>query len=283
MAHQLLGSPGSLSCSKMLCQRQEEHYSPTENGQYHSSGICEQTGGDSFPQTELYSQRALVMVHEQGYYPGGRTSARSPQYDCRRGISSDEGSLRLDAEPSDFLQNQSEMGPIGSGHVRIQADDSTGEIFQLEARSRSRSSGCLQSGLEQHTREGLCQPPMEPSRQSAEHSPATASHASSGGSSMEEPAMVPHSTRNAGRLPSPTPSRRGPDHTITPNEHTSRATSTSRLAYLRRRYEDKEISEEGKDLLLASWRQKFQSTTTHFLESGWAGATNGTQIPFQDL
>ena len=106
------------------------------------------------------------------------------------------------------------MGPTGSGHVRIQTDDSTGEIFQLEARSRSRSSGCLQLGPEQHIREGLCQPPMEPSQQSAEQSPATACHTSSGGSSMEEPAMVPYSTGNAGRLPNPPPSQKPRLHAL---------------------------------------------------------------------
>ena len=52
VAYQLPGSVGSLPCSEMLCQRQEEHYCATQNGQHHSSHICEQAGWNSVPQTE---------------------------------------------------------------------------------------------------------------------------------------------------------------------------------------------------------------------------------------
>ena len=48
VAYQLPGSSTSLLCSNMLCQRQEEHYSPTQNGQHHSSDVCEQAGWNSF-------------------------------------------------------------------------------------------------------------------------------------------------------------------------------------------------------------------------------------------
>ena len=44
VAYQLPGSVGSLPCSEMLCQRQEEHYHATQNGSHHSSHICEQAG-----------------------------------------------------------------------------------------------------------------------------------------------------------------------------------------------------------------------------------------------
>ena len=43
------------------------------------------------------------------------------------------------------------------------------------------------------------------SRQSAEQSTTTADHTGPSGSSMEEPAMVPHSTGHAGGLPNPHP------------------------------------------------------------------------------
>jgi len=59
---------------------------------------------------------------------------------------------------------------------------------------------------------------MEPGRQGAEQSPTTTSYTSSGGSSIEEPAMAPHSTGDAGSLPSPTSSQRLSDLTVRPNE-----------------------------------------------------------------
>ena len=79
VAYQLPGSVGSLSCSEMLCQRQEEHYCATQNGQHHSSRICEQAGWNSVHQTEHHSQGTMALVHEQRCYSGGRASAGSPQ------------------------------------------------------------------------------------------------------------------------------------------------------------------------------------------------------------
>ena len=68
VAYQLPGSIGSLSCSEMLCQRQEEHYCATQKGQHHSSRICEQAGWNSVPQAEHHSQGTMALVHEQRYY-----------------------------------------------------------------------------------------------------------------------------------------------------------------------------------------------------------------------
>ena len=68
--YQLPGSVGSLPCSEMLCQRQEEHYCATQNGQHHSSHICEQAGWNSVPQTKHHSQGTMALVHEQRHYSG---------------------------------------------------------------------------------------------------------------------------------------------------------------------------------------------------------------------
>ena len=68
--------------------------------------------------------------------------------------------------------------------------------------------------------------------------------------------MVPHPTGDAGRLPNPPPTHGGSNHTNTSRGCASSTASSSRVAYLRQRFQDKEISEEGTELLLASWRQK---------------------------
>jgi len=97
---------------KSFVRDQEKYDSPTENGQYHSGGLCQQAGRDSVPQAQLHSQRAMAMVHEQGHYPGGRTPARSPECNSRQGIPSDERSLRLDAEPQDFTRWNWRWSPL---------------------------------------------------------------------------------------------------------------------------------------------------------------------------
>ena len=256
MAYQLPGSVGSLSCSEMLCQRQEEHYCATQNGQHHSSCIWEQAGWNSVHQTEHHSQGTMALVHEQRCYSGGQASGGSPQYDCGPGIPSNEGPVRLDVESQDLQQDPAEMGSTRSGHVCIQTNNSAEKVLQLETRPGSRSSECLQPELEQPTGKGLCQPPLESSWQSVEQNTTATSHTGPSGSSMEEPAVVSHPTGDAGRLPNPPPTHGGSNHTNTPRGCASSTASSSRMAYLRQRFQDKEISEEGTELLLASWRQK---------------------------
>ena len=57
------------------------------------------------------------------------------------------------------------------------ADDSAGDILQLEARHRGRGPGCIQPGLDGIPREGLCQPPLEPDGACAQQSlPASFLH-----------------------------------------------------------------------------------------------------------
>ena len=68
--------------------------------------------------------------------------------------------------------------------------------------------------------------------------------------------MVPDVVGVPGGISNPPPSEGGPDHPDTPREFPGDDAQTSRLAYLRRHYQDKEISQEGTELLLASWRRK---------------------------
>ena len=153
-------------------------------------------------QAEHHSQGTMALVHETEYYSGSRAFAGSPQYNCGPRIR-DRSVWMLN--PRIFNKIQQKWGPSGYMFC-IQTENSAEKILQLETRPRSRISGCLQPELEQPTgEEGLCQSPLEPSRQSAEQSTATTGHTDPSGSSMEEPAMVPHPTGDAAGLPNPPP------------------------------------------------------------------------------
>ena len=65
--------------------------------------------------------------------------------------------------------------------------------------------------------------------------------------------MAPDVVGVPGGLSNPPPSEGGYDHPDTPIECPRDDAPTSRLAHLRRRYQDKEISQEGTELLFASW------------------------------
>ena len=256
MAHKLPGGASSLPRGEMLCQRQKRRFCAAEVGQYLSRLLHQQAGRDGVPQAKRHCQRPVAVVHEQGYYPDSRTPPRGPECSSRRRVPSDEGSLGLDAEPSGIQQDPEELGPSGSGLVCIQTDDPAGAVLQLETRPRGGGSGCVQPRLAGTAGESLCQPSMEPGRESVDEGMAAGDYSSADCTSVEEPAMVSSVTGVPSGFPNPSPSEEGTDHSDTPRECPSNPSPTSRLAYLRRRYQDKEISQEGTELLLASWRQK---------------------------
>ena len=99
---------------------------------------------------------------------------------------------------------------------------------------------------------------------------------------MEEPAVVPHPTGDAGGLPNPPPTHGGSDHTDTPRGCASSTASTGCMAYLRQRYQDKKNSEEGnmQSCCLHHRDRSLQNLMTHYLASGLTGVIN---VPFQEL
>ena len=256
MAHQLPGGSSGLPRSKMLHPRQEKHYSAVEIGQHLSRILHEQVGGDSVPQAERHCKKPVTVVHEQRHHADSRTPAGCYEHSSQRGVTSDEGSLRLDAESSDIPLHPNKMGATRSGPVCLQTKYPTEEVLQLETRPRGRSPGRIQSRLEYSQGEGLCQSTLEFSGESTEQSTSTEGHTGSDSPSVEEPTMVPSTAGDDGGLSNPPPTDEGHSHSNTPRVCSRDDTSTSRLAYLRRRYQDKAVSEEGTELLVASWRQK---------------------------
>ena len=104
--------------------------------------------------------------------------------------------------------------------------------------TRGRSPGCVQPGLDQPRREGICQP--SPGTKWTE-SAAAESNTGPDSPCVEEPTMVPNTY---GGFPNPQPSE-GPDHSEAPRVCVRDDSTASRLAYLylRRCYQDKAVLE----------------------------------------
>ena len=270
VAHKLSGGTRCLPRSEMLCPGKKRRFSAVLVGQYFSRLLHQQAGRDSIPEAKCHCQRPMAVVHEQGNNPDGGTPSGGSEHGSRRGVPDNEGSLRLEAESSDFRRNPAALGPPISGPVCFQADNPAHKVLQLENGSRGGSPGCFQPRLVEVTGEGLCQPPLEPCGQSAGQSPSADNHNSPDCPSVEESAVVSNTTGVPGGLPDPPASMEGSDPPYTSRECSRDDTPTSRLAYLRQRYQDKEISQEGTELLLASWRQK-SSKSYDSLFKKWAG------------
>ena len=89
--------------------------------------------------------------------------------------------------------------------------------------------------------------------------------------------MVPSNPQNVNRLSKTNACR---DRTDTQHGPNPNHVPVGRMAYLRERYRDQQVSEDATALLLGSWRTKYM---TRCLGNGIAGVLNGIMIPFQDL
>ena len=124
-------------------------------------------------------------------------------------------------------------------------------LLQLAARSLCRSHRCLPSELD--SSQGLCQSSLELDRQNHISSSISAGKDCPGSSSLENATMVSDSPDHTGRLSqNHLSSSRNNDQPTS----SSNGPSASRMAYLRKRYRDQQLSEEATDLMLNSWRSK---------------------------
>ena len=184
------------------------------------------------------------------------------QWSHMSGVTSNDRSIGLDAEPYGVPEDSGEVGPDVHRSVCNQANDSAGQILQLETGPRSDGNGWMplhKTGRRLgrgHLQMYVCQPPLELDRQSSAQNTGTESPSYSGSSSLENPTVVSQLDSNPDRHPSTDSVSEQSDNTITPISQTSNEPSTSRVACLRGHFRNQGVSEEGSELLLASWRQK---------------------------
>ena len=220
-------------------------------GQSDSSCLYKQPGRDSLRPRHGAGKKLVDVVPTERDPIDGTTPTREGECQSRHGVESDEGSLRLDAEPVDFPTDSETLPLSGGRFVRDATDPPATLLLQLETRPSSRGDGRVSPGLERGER--LRQPPLEPHREGTDKGGVSGGRPNTVSSNMALSTMVSQvaepasgsSTEN--RTPTDVDSVRGP----------ARASSTpGRVAYLRQHYTDRQLSKEASDLLLSSWRQK---------------------------
>ena len=198
------------------------------------------------------------MVHGEEHSPQSPALGRCADHHSRRRVPSHEGPVRLETVSSSVPSDQPEARTSGGRPVCQQTDSPAADIRQLETRPDGHDHGCLHSGLGRA--QSICQPSVEPDRQSTGTDSPTASRACSGGTSVEGTGMVPSATGDGGEDSTPDPPEEGPHHSHTPRQPPRGGLPTGREDYLRQRYKDCQVSEGATKLLLASWRQKSSKT-----------------------
>ena len=195
----------------------------------------------------LWGLEKNILLTAQ-YLPG------SGECQSRHRVTSDEGPLRLDAEPVDIPAHPGAFPRSGGGSLRVPTILPTAEVLQLEARSIRGSNRRLSSRLEGGER--LREPSVEPRRTSPIEGGGSSSRSSADSSSLAIATMVPQTSQPPSLLPFENqPSGEGNGRSVG-RESARDNPTTSRVAYLRQHYSDKRISGEATELLLSSWRQK---------------------------
>ena len=267
VAYQLPGTAWSNPSGEMFCQRAEQSLHPAENGQHISYRIHKQTGGHSLPTVEPTHQRSMVVVHEQEHHTESCPPSRAAEHNSRRGVQSNKGQNRLATLSGDIPSDQQATGPTSSGSICLQTLFSAPRLCELEARPGSNGLRSVQPELD--TPEGVCEPPLEPDRQSPVPSEGTEGAAGPRNPTVESTAVVPSTPKHDNTNPDLSAEQARSLPTNTPVQQTRHISAASRVDYLRERYRSQRISGDASKLLLASWTQK-SSKSYDSLFTKWA-------------
>ena len=262
-AHQLFGTPRSGFSNEVLSEGASWNFSSTAIGQLHSSGIHKQPRRHGVTSSDFSSQIPVVMGPGERYSDNSPAHTRSIQHSSRLRIEVGEKSLRLETGSGSVPENQSSSWPTGSGPVCLSTHSPIASVLQLEVGPSIGSHGCLSAGLEDSER--ICQSTLMSDWTCTQQNKSPGSSSNIGGPSVEGTSMVPSSPGDVERLSTAHSSSGISAAESSGPENPRNNSSVSRVACLRERYRNSQLSTEASDLMLASWRTKSsQSYESHF-------------------
>ena len=213
-----------------------------------NGSLIHKPGRDSLRPSNNPGERALDVVPGEGHPTlGSIISFRRGKHQGRHRITGDEGSLQLDAKPSDIPEDSGSLPGLRQTCLHPTCP-SAPKLLQLETRPSGRSHRCLSPGLE--GAEGIHELSMESCRPGAVEGGGAGSGASPRSSNMALPTVVSQVAQPVGCCSSENPSSGGDDVGMRGASSRDNPASSS-VAYLQQHYSNK-ISGEAMDLLLSS-------------------------------
>ena len=254
ISHQLPGDLGSNPGCKNLCQTQDRYLNLDPNRQHNSCVIHKPPRGNCLSQGNQLGEGSLALVPPQEHLSEGSTPPRNTEHCGGQRVKSNERQVGLDVESSGIPEHSETIGTNRCRPVCISPNSAITPVLQLETRPTGIGSRRLSPELGGLT--SLCQPTMELDRQSpVESTEGTSGNTNSDNSHLAISGMVPNTPRFANRLSQNLAS--GGNNSGDNRVSTARNSSqTSRMAYLKQRFESENLSEPASKLLLASWRTK---------------------------
>ncbi len=182
------------------------------------------------------------MVSAEEYQYQGTTPPRTFEPGGRLGVLHYARLVGLETRLTSLSTNPSTLGPNGGGFVCLQTDNTVPSLFQLAVRSICSGNRCLPPSLD--GAQGICKSAMEFGGTSGSTGLGSASLAGASSTSVEDPSLVPNSTGDAGRCPTPDSPTETSDKSLTDENPTA-----SRLAHIREKCRDHKLSEEASSLI----------------------------------
>ena len=106
-AHKLFGAASSNSSSQDIAEKQNQDVSPSQVGQYHSSGIHKQAGRNSLQGIGRLGKEPVDVV------PGEATPTRCSECNSRCGVSDYDRSVRLATKSRDIQHDSQHVWSNG--------------------------------------------------------------------------------------------------------------------------------------------------------------------------
>ena len=204
ITHKLSRTSSRRVCPEIISKKQVQYPCKTNDGQYNSNKLYKQNGWAHIIGPVKPSLRRLAMVSKTVHNSRNTPLARTIKHCGQFRIPGSSRHQRLAAGSVHLSRDQQQVGPLHNTSFCKQTDSTSTQVWELEARSRGRGSGCLYSGLE--PAQGIWIPSICPNRAVSEASSAAVSlSVNNCGSSMGNSTMIPVVIRNVGRQSHITP------------------------------------------------------------------------------
>ena len=263
--HQFTGNAGSILRNQGICPELSGHISPNTIRQPDSCGSHQQDGGHQISTDNCASEGTLGLVSPEEDLSEGTASARSGECHGRLPVKTLEGQNRLDTRPQCLQMPEQPVWSSPSRSIRDTVFQTAPSLLQLEAGSRSRSHGCLHTGLVQYS--GICPSSLVPYSSGTSQGTVRGSISGACHTTVAIPGLVSRSDGDVDGLSNRASSDGRSDHSVTKLRLSSGGNTSKigRLEGLRKRFRSGGVSEQAIELILASWRSK----TNANYDSAW--------------
>ena len=112
VVHQLPRDAGSCPCNPDLSEGSNWVITVTANGQYHCSGLRQQSRGNSIPTVDHPGENIMDVGTPEGHHVDSPTHTRCVKYSSGHRIQDGQGPYRMEIEPRDLQPDQPNLRPL---------------------------------------------------------------------------------------------------------------------------------------------------------------------------